>query len=353
MPPLGLRDRDAILTAEGLIFRVYGYWHPPEGYVCDPEYAPSTIFRSGSPKALRQGKEGVYYKFYGDEGLNFVRKAFPKYMLYHRALGQRLVGVPISLIGSVRKPQVCLRRLLEAEPMDALLERLAEVLEILSQRSSLRPEDLGVFGSLLHGFYHPQHSDLDLVVIGERALRELLEALQTLYGEGEGRALRNEFEESPQKPWRFKNFPYEAYLWHQRRKLIYGVLLGKAGKRDVKVELEPLKAYGEALNEYALDLEIAREGWIRAEGRVIGDRGAPYMPSVYEVELDRVLEGPRYANVVRIVSYVEEFRMQAQAGERVYMEGWLERVLRPGRTFHQVTLTYGPKYYEQALFVPR
>jgi len=38
---LRLRDRDAITTKEGLIFRVYGYTHPLDGFVCDLEYAPA------------------------------------------------------------------------------------------------------------------------------------------------------------------------------------------------------------------------------------------------------------------------------------------------------------------------
>ena len=41
MATLKLRDRDAIQTAEGLIFRVFGYSHPKDAYICDAEYASS------------------------------------------------------------------------------------------------------------------------------------------------------------------------------------------------------------------------------------------------------------------------------------------------------------------------
>ena len=69
-----LRDRDAVITAEGIIFRVYGYTHPPEAYICDVEYAPSSIYVSTDPRALRDGGEEIYYKFYADGGLRFVRE---------------------------------------------------------------------------------------------------------------------------------------------------------------------------------------------------------------------------------------------------------------------------------------
>ena len=66
---LKLRDRDAVLTREGLIFRVYGYWHLPNAYICDVEYAPASIFTSEDPRAIRQKENQIYYKFFQDQGL--------------------------------------------------------------------------------------------------------------------------------------------------------------------------------------------------------------------------------------------------------------------------------------------
>ena len=90
---LKLRDRDAIITREGIIFRVYGYFHPPEGYVCDVEYAPEKIYRSKDPRAPRRLGSKTFYKFYADEGLKFVMENFPEYTLFYRPLQKKLVGV--------------------------------------------------------------------------------------------------------------------------------------------------------------------------------------------------------------------------------------------------------------------
>jgi hypothetical protein len=46
---------------------------------------------------------------------------------------------------------------------------------------------------------------------------------------------------------------------------------------------------------------------------------------------------------------MEEFRMQAQKGETVYVEGNLEEVTTSRGNFYQVALTYCPRYYEQVL----
>jgi predicted nucleotidyltransferase len=55
MANVKLRDRDGIVTAEGVIFRVMGYSHPRNAYICDTEYASADIFQSKDPRALRNG----------------------------------------------------------------------------------------------------------------------------------------------------------------------------------------------------------------------------------------------------------------------------------------------------------
>jgi len=66
-PTTQLRDRDGIVTREGLIFRVFGYSHPPNAYICDAEYASANIFSSKVPRAPRDGSiSPLFYKFYDD-----------------------------------------------------------------------------------------------------------------------------------------------------------------------------------------------------------------------------------------------------------------------------------------------
>jgi predicted nucleotidyltransferase len=213
-------------------------------------------------------------------------------------------------------------------------------------------EDFGVFGSLLQGFYHPRFSDIDIVVYGRKNLEQIREVLQELY-RNKGSRFSNEFEDSSSirgKVWRFKNISPDEFVWHQRRKLIYGVFHDEASKRAIKVEFEPVKSWNEINNEYSQIKRITREGWVRAYLRVMDDSEAPFMPSIYHVEAVKIVEAPRVEDLMRVVSYLEEFRMQAWKGETVYVEGNLERVeTQNGESFHQITLTYGPRYYEQVL----
>jgi predicted nucleotidyltransferase len=350
---LRLRDRDAIVTGDDIIFRVYGYFHPPDAYVCDPEYAPATVFKSTNPKALRAKGERIYYKFYEDEGLRFVQRKYPHYTIFYEPLQERLVGVQHALIAKIRKPDERFRQLMGKSPKDDLLKALHEVFDLIATSSNLLDKDFGVFGSLLHGFYHPQFSDLDLVVYGGDRLERLCETLEDLY-RGGASPLRNEFESEEAtkgKRWRFVNYSPKEYLWHQRRKTVYTLFEDKASGRVVKTEFEPVKDWREIYNEYSCDMRIVKGGWIKAVARVTDDHDAPFIPSLYQIEPIKILDGPRVEHLQRIVSYMEEFRMQAKRDEEVYVEGNLEEVITPTNVFHQVTLTYGPRYYEQVLKV--
>jgi len=351
---LRLRDRDAIVTREGLIFRVFGCSHPANAYVCDVEYAPAEIFESNNPKALRTDRNHVFFKFYEDEGWKFVKNNFPQYMIFLPILDRRVVGVKCANIMETRKPSEGLVKLIEKEPKDELLDALQRVLGIVTELSGLSNKNFGVFGSLLHGFYHPQFSDIDLIIYGGKNLAKLRETLLELYCDG-GSQLKNEFESDDSikgKTWRFKNYSAKEFVWHQQRKLIYAVFNDKQSGRIIKTEFEPVKDWKEIFESPFSEARIVQKGWVKMFARITDDHESPFIPSVYGVEPLKIIEAKTGAEEAeRVVSYLEEFRMQAFKDEKVYVEGNLEELITSKGSFHQVTLTYCPRYYEQVLKV--
>jgi predicted nucleotidyltransferase len=351
---LRLRDRDAIVTREGLIFRVLGYAHPSNACICDIEYAPANLFKSDNPKAPRGTKETIFYKFYEDEGWKFIKHYFPQYLIFHEALSKEILGVKHCDIAEFRKPEVKLEKLIARRPEDELESTLQNVVGFVTRRSSLSPKDFGVFGSILHNFYHPKLSDIDLIVYGRNEFARLRETLKELYADNSS-LLANEFKTETTvrgKHWHFQNLSPKEFVWHQRRKMIYALFKDTKSRRTVKTEFEPVKAWKEISNDYDPLTRIVHRGWVRMLGTITEDADAPFIPSVYGIDPLEVLHGADEAWEARnIVSYMEEFRMQAQKGEVVYVEGNLEEVTTSKEHFHQITLTYCPRYYEQVLKV--
>jgi predicted nucleotidyltransferase len=351
---LRLRDRDAIVTKEGLIFRVFGYTHLSDAYICDVEYAPAEIFKSKNPKAFRNKGEDVFYKFYEDEGWKFVKNNFPQYMIFHETLRSDVVGVKHHDIMKVRRPSAELKKLISEEPKDELLTALQKVLELATKHSGLSMRNFGVFGSLLHGFYHPKFSDIDLTIYSRENTAKLRETLQELY-EDKHSPFRNEFESDESirgKNWRFQNYSPKEFVWHQQRKIIYALFNDEKSGRTIKTEFEPVKEWKEIKGKNLFGMRIVQKGWVKMIVRVVDDQDAPFIPSVYGVRPLKVFRGIDGAEkVIRVISYMEEFRMQAQKDEEVYVEGNLEKVETSKESFHQITLTYCPRYYEQVLKV--
>ncbi len=263
MATVKLRDRDGIQTPEGLIFRVFGYSHPKTAYICDAEYASAEIFQSKDPRALRNGAGSgkVFYKFYDDEGWKFIFKNYPKYTIQHKMLGVKVVGVKKADIVEARQPQQRLEALASEEPADKLVEATLHVLEISLEHSGLEAENFGVFGSMLHGFHHPDYSDIDLLVYGGKEIAKMREVLSELYSDGLS-SFRNEFATSAAmegKKWRFKNFSVKEFMWHQKRKFIYGLYDDRQSGRTIKAEFEPVKDWCEIISEYRPETKIVRK----------------------------------------------------------------------------------------------
>jgi len=355
MANIKLRDRDAIHTSEGLIFRVFGYSHPEDAFVCDAEYASEKIFRSFDPRAPRTGRKELFYKFYNDEGLKLLVKHYPQYLIFHEMLGLKIVGVPKSIIIEARKPQERLQELLDAGPTDQLLSATERVLGISIENTGLKSSDFGVFGSMLHGFHHPKYSDIDLTIYGKAENAKMRQTMAELYSDSSS-GLRNEFESEDVmkgKTWRFINFEVSDFVWHQRRKMIYGLYDDTSiSGRVIKAEFEPVKAWSEIKSEYHKQARINQKGWVKLKARITVDDEAPFIPSIYGIEPLEVLSGSKEAlAAVRVFSYMEEFRQQVQKDEIVIVEGNLEEVTSSSESFWQITLTYCPRYYEQVLKV--
>ncbi|MHA1381603.1 MAG: nucleotidyltransferase domain-containing protein [Candidatus Helarchaeota archaeon] len=344
------RDRDFLLTDEKIIFRVYGYTHPPKASICDVEYAPSNIYQSEDPRAVRGNDE--YYKFYFDGGLKFIRKLYPQYQIYYDPLGTNFVGLSNEQISEVRRPEEKLQIILQKCPTDELISKTQKLIDFITSHSILKSKNFGVFGSILHDFYNVQYSDIDLIIYGRRELQILRDFLKEAY-EKQYFNLKNEFippnNEVFQKNWRYQNYTLKDYIKDNAQKQIYAVINPDGADRTIKVEFEPVKKWNELTNEYQYLKKILPAGWIKAKARIIDDKDTFFMQSIYGIEIEEILKGPNIDDISRIVNYLEEFRGQAQKGDIILVEGHVEKVISKNKEFHQITLSYASRYHEQML----
>ncbi|RLG55157.1 MAG: hypothetical protein DRN99_03470 [Thermoproteota archaeon] len=337
-----LRDRDSVVLHSGVIMRVLGYTHPSSGWICEPEYTPPSVFKSRNPRAPRGYPKTVYYKLYGSEPMELI-EMHPELTVVHPHLNTRVPGAPAHLVKEARRPEEGLRAALSREE-DELTRELRRIVELIEDHTQVSIGSLGVFGSIQHGFHHPKLSDIDLTVIGLRNARELAEFLEEAYRDP-GIQLEQEYRAwlhyHASKPFWSTFLTPGEHLWHQLRKPYYAVY---TSWREIKVEFHPVKGWSEVRGE---PLTIRRVGEAKAKLEVIDDTESIYIPSVWLVE---PVEGPP---VERVVSYIEDFKMQAKAGETIIAAGVLEEVKSPARSYLQITVTQNPRLHAHGIKVAR
>ncbi|MFX1298919.1 MAG: hypothetical protein ACFFD2_29175, partial [Promethearchaeota archaeon] len=249
-------------------------------------------------------------------------------------------------------PDEGLQRILQDPSDNKLINTLLEILDLVIEHSQLKYHQFGVFGSILHNFYHIDYSDIDIIIYGRRALQKLRETLADCYHQSSF-PIQNEFTDwdykQSTKHWHFKHYTIQEYPFYDFRKLIYAIIRSKKISRPVKIEFEPVKNWGEINNEYPEQVKIDRIGWIKAIAEVTDDRNAFFIESLYKIEILDILKGPKIYDIPRILSFVEEFRGQVQRDEKILVEGNLERVTLSNNEFYQIALSYGPRYYDQTL----
>jgi predicted nucleotidyltransferase len=188
-----LRDGDAVVTAHGLVFYVFGYEHHPDRYNGFLKYVPRRLADLFDVEFIdlgwrRHGETLVRPKeLYSPKVHPRIVEAFrthlPDYLLWSGELDRWMVTIPRDKIIEVHEPSRTLQRLIEEGPRDSLEGKAINLLRKISDASSVSLEFFGVHGSISLRTSR-LGSDIDLAVYGSANYRNAKEALLTLEGTG-------------------------------------------------------------------------------------------------------------------------------------------------------------------------
>ncbi len=311
------KDEDFLETHDGLLCRVLGYLHPPDGYIAYPHYAPE-----GGQAA--SGVKGGYRKLpqrFNAQGIagtiRYLEQHYPHYVFDDPVQGVRLPRVLQRCVRRYLCPERRLATLLQ-QPRDPL-ERLVQTLAVtLADAAGVATSALGVTGSILLGLHDPETSDIDLVCYGRDTTRRLKEVLTSQRVPGL----------EPVEDERLAHWVWELVqdfsLDGRAARYVVGRRwnCGRVGGRFFSVwaaraDNEITEAYG--ARSYR-PLGFAR---VRA---VIDDASdAVFLPAVYRVRPLAVTEGP-HVPVDQLVSYDMRFVDAFDEGTTVDAAGRVEAV---------------------------
>lgn len=151
------RDKDYLLTAEGLIFNVLGDQHDPGRVTAGLKYVQGTKFLDTYAAAVA-----------------LLQESYPQYVT------DRIV-VPEDRVEQHLKPLERTRELQASnDSQPPLLSQALDLIEILAEHCEVPSSEIGLTDSLLWGEGN-ENSDIDLVIYGQEVVSHFLETTDAMF----------------------------------------------------------------------------------------------------------------------------------------------------------------------------
>lgn len=313
-----LREGDFIETREGYIFDVKGLVHPKDRVVAYVRYVPD-------PRGNRV-KGGIRYrKLYKlRDRREFLKRNAPTYLYEDPVFGVEIQEVPLDRVTRIYRPRLKLRELLRLgrENIDPVERRVLDFAQLLSAKSRVSTEYIGISGSILVGLHKPS-SDIDLIVYGKKNGLRVYEALKDLM-ENDSSVKSYGYEELL-KLYRFRSrdtdMPFKAFLKVERGKYFQGKYID----RDFFVRFVP--EWNELTERYG-DRVYRSVGHCVVKAKVVDDSESLFTPCSYRISNVEFLSGVKKdPSIVReVYSLRGRFCKQAYVGDTIRVSGKLEKV---------------------------
>jgi predicted nucleotidyltransferase len=330
------RDREFIRTGENLYFCVVDELHPKDRVISYLRYAPSTEGKWGRGEQRFARAMPTYSIPNLLRNIDYLKTAYPDYVFHSDIFGVEMSAVPLNRVAQHYLPQVKLKELSEMKQLDSLQRRVVELVDYLSEATSVGADVFGVTGSILIDLHNPEFSDIDLTVLGGANGLHLKKALPTLYSEADSLV------ESIPKPllrrWyedKLKTHPLnlDEVKELRRRQWNYNSFKGTI------FSLHTVRAPSEIYEKYG-DRHFHSVGIVTGRAVISDASESLFNPHIYKVENFKVDEGMNVEDISEVSTYSGLFGGIFEEGETILVHGKLELVedMRSGANYHRIVI---------------
>jgi predicted nucleotidyltransferase len=327
------REGDLIKTTENIIFDVKGQIHPPNKIIAFPRYIPSKAGNRG------QGSN-LYSKVYNlAERFQYLKNKAPQLIVEDPVFGDTLCEVPVNTIIKRYDPIAKLQELRQASELHELEYKVVQLAETLKEEANIPWSCMGISGSVMAGLFTLQ-SDIDPLIYGIENSQKAYAALKSLLQDEKAHFKPYTYQElNTLFGFRSKDtiMSFEDFAHVESRKAFQGMYQG------VDFFIRFVKDWNEVTETYG-DVYYENAGYSKLTALVTDDKEALFTPCKYKIENVQVLEGTKLQHILEVVSFRGRFCEQAKAGEKVVVQGKVEKVInkKQGRQYYRVIIGNKP-----------
>lgn len=321
------RPRDFIYTTDDLFFATTSYLHPEDRILAFLRYIPDD-----------EGERSIngqrYSKVDSEQAYAFLKENFPDYLYDCENTQVQMMGVPLTKVKAILRPNERLKEIKNENLDNPLLEKVVLVADIFHNEANIPYESMGISGSILPGLYDPNSSDIDFVVYGLANHRSAMQTFANLKDQKDGVffSIDDEYwKKVYDKRIKDSTLSFDEFCWYEKRKNNRGIVNGTL------FDILATKEWDEIKGTWG-DTSYEPHGFITIECIVSNALASFDNPATYEVEEVKIIEGPE-VDIKEIASFTHTYSGQAIEGEEVIARGKLEKVIGSQESFRVVVGT--------------
>lgn len=327
-------EGDYLETKDNLIFDVKGIRHPKDRKICFIRF-----YSHSEGDRLRDGLR--YKKVYKlEERFEFLRKNYPNYLFYSPRLDLELQGVKTQDIKKIYNPRNYFHELQQQDSLSDIERNSIELCNLFIKEGNISKDLIGITGSPMVGL-NKDDSDIDLIIYGTENSLNFQDNLQRLFQKESNNFRKynyNEYKNHYQ--WRVggSDITFENFLKTEKSKLHQGKYRGN--EYFIRYIKSPKDWKGTFY-----DYKYENFDRISMKAIVTDDTDALFTPCEYEIEVLKIIKSSKELSkelkedIRYINSYRGRFCEQAKKGEKVLVEGKLEKVFFKDKVYFRILLT--------------
>ncbi|MFH1780365.1 MAG: hypothetical protein ABH803_04490 [Candidatus Micrarchaeota archaeon] len=337
-----IRDRDLIVSRDGIIFLAIGHFH--QGKVtAGPKYISSALFPTQHAPSFSYENQNYLWRI-PNAFTQFVLDNFPHYHHFDPNFYlDRGIGIAPEHIHRVLRPEERLAFILKEGPQNSIQQRAID-LALIAKNANIPKNKLGVTSSMLIGAEVEGHSDVDFVVYGAKNFKKITSALNK----------HPQFRRFTKKEW--KEY-FDKYKLAERFGLNFETFYqGSADKTDrgilngTQISIFSVRTPAEVRKHEPLDYS-KKLGSIEIKASVIDSSQASFIPSIYSISKTQILTNTDInpIDLKEIVSLNREWCAHARKGDIIHVQGILQECHKKGKIFPRILL--GTPHSKKEFFV--